>query len=65
MIGKEVTVKGWAKTVRLQGAGAFAFVQLNDGSCFESLQIVVGRETTENFDAIVSAGAWNHHLRFF
>ncbi len=38
-IGKEVTVKGWIKTVR-QSKNC-SFVALNDGSTFASLQIVI------------------------
>ena len=34
-----VTVKGWVKTVR--SSGAVSFVQINDGSTFADLQIVV------------------------
>ena len=33
-IGEEVVVCGWARTVRVQGAGAFAFLEINDGSSF-------------------------------
>lgn len=36
---KVETVGGWAKTVRKQNN--LIFVELNDGSCFESLQIVI------------------------
>ena len=34
-----VVVCGWARTVREAGAGAILFVALNDGSCFENLQV--------------------------
>jgi hypothetical protein len=37
-VGANVTVCGWARTVRIQGAGTFAFIELNDGSTFQSLQ---------------------------
>ena len=30
--GKEVTVAGWARTIR--DSKAFGFIELNDGSCF-------------------------------
>lgn len=36
-----ITVCGWARTVRVQGGGKFAFIELNDGSCFQTLQVVV------------------------
>lgn len=32
---------GWVKTGREAGAGAFAFLEINDGSCFESIQVGV------------------------
>jgi hypothetical protein len=37
--GKSLKVGGWVKTGREAGAGAFAFLEVNDGSCFESLQV--------------------------
>ncbi len=38
-VGKSLKVGGWVKTGREAGAGAFAFLEVNDGSCFESLQV--------------------------
>ncbi len=37
-VGKTLRVGGWVKTGREAGAGAFAFLEINDGSCFESIQ---------------------------
>ena len=37
-IGKEVKVGGWVRSVR--DSKTFGFIVLNDGSCFETLQIV-------------------------
>lgn len=42
VIGNEVTIKGWVKTVRRQKA--FSFIEVNDGSCLSSLQVVVGQD---------------------
>lgn len=39
IVGKEFTVKGWVKTVRNQKTNTF--VEVNDGSCFNNLQVVV------------------------
>jgi len=39
LIGREVTVKGWVRTVRNQKT--FAFVEINDGSTLSNLQAVV------------------------
>ena len=36
--GKRITVCGWARTIR--DMKNFGFIELNDGSCFKSLQIV-------------------------
>ena len=37
--GKEVTVCGWARTIR--DMKTFGFIELNDGSCFKNLQVVM------------------------
>ncbi len=47
---KTVTVCGWARTIR--DSKAFGFVELNDGSCFKSLQIVFEQNVIPNFDEI-------------
>ena len=47
---REVTVAGWARTIR--DSKAFGFIELNDGSCFKSTQIVFERETLKNYDEI-------------
>ena len=39
--GKAVTVKGWARTVR--DGKEFGFIDLNDGSSFKGVQIVLRR----------------------
>ncbi len=39
-IDKDVLVKGWVRT-RRDSKGGFSFIELNDGSCFDNLQIVV------------------------
>lgn len=39
LIGQEITVKGWVKTVRAQKT--FSFVEINDGSTLSNLQVVV------------------------
>lgn len=40
--GQRVTVSGWVRTVR--DSKAFAFIELNDGSCFRNLQVVCEAE---------------------
>src|SRR3954463_14097648 len=38
-VDQVVTVKGWVKTRRDSKAGV-SFVEINDGSCFDSIQVV-------------------------
>jgi asparaginyl-tRNA synthetase len=38
-VGTTLRIGGWVKTGREAGAGAFAFLEINDGSCFDSLQV--------------------------
>ena len=49
--GKEVTVNGWIRTVR--DMKAFGFIELNDGSCFKSVQIVLEDGKLSNFGDII------------
>ncbi len=49
--GKDVVVGGWGRTIR--DSKAFGFIELNDGSSFKCLQVVLEREAVENYDDIV------------
>ena len=50
--GRTVTVMGWARTIRdLKG---FGFVELNDGSCFKNLQVVMEAGALDNYKDIAS-----------
>lgn len=49
LIGKTLRVGGWVRTGREAGAGAFAFLEVNDGSCFGSIQAMVQKEVAEAF----------------
>ena len=44
---KEITVGGWVRTIR--DMKNFGFVELNDGSCFRNLQVVLDAGTLENY----------------
>lgn len=44
LAGNTLRVGGWVKTGREAGAGAFAFLEVNDGSCFANLQVMVDKE---------------------
>ena len=48
--GKEVLVSGWARTIR--DMKTFGFVELNDGSCFKNLQIVLDAGALDNYREI-------------
>ena len=50
--GKEVTVGGWARTIR--DMKNFGFVELNDGSCFKNLQVVMDAASLENYKEIAA-----------
>ena len=49
---KEVVVAGWVRTVR--DSKAFGFIELNDGSCFKTTQIVFESNVLENYQEIAS-----------
>ena len=48
--GQAITVCGWVRTVR--DMKNFGFIELNDGSCFKSLQVVFERGSLNNYDEI-------------
>ena len=50
--GREVTVCGWAKTIR--DMKTFGFIELNDGSCFKNLQGVMSAEELANYKEIAA-----------
>ena len=50
--GKEITVCGWARTIR--DMRTFGFIELNDGSCFKNLQVVMSAEELDNYKEIAS-----------
>src|SRR3954469_14406709 len=55
---QEVTVRGWGRT-RRDSKGGFSFIAINDGSCFDSIQ-VVAPNTLSNYQSEVlhlTAGA--------
>ncbi len=54
-LGEQVTVKGWVRTRRTSKAG-ISFVAVNDGSSFDSIQLVVP-ETLSNYDEVTRLGA--------
>ena len=51
LMGKEITVKGWIRTVRNQKT--FAFVEVNDGSTLSNFQIVVDAKMPQ-YESIIN-----------
>ena len=48
--GQTVTLGGWIRNIR--DSKVFGFIDLNDGSCFKSIQVVFEREILSNYDEI-------------
>ncbi len=53
-LNQTVTVAGWIRTLRDQKQ--FAFINLNDGTFFQNLQVVFAREKLDNYDEIAHLG---------
>lgn len=51
LVGKNLTVKGWVRTVRTQKN--FSFIEINDGSTLTGFQIIVD-EKCPNYDKIIT-----------
>ena len=47
---KDVVVAGWIRTIR--DSKVFGFIELNDGSCFKSVQVVFEQGRITNFEEI-------------
>ena len=45
-----ITVAGWCRSLR--ASNAIGFVSLNDGSCFDCLQVVIEADKIANYDEI-------------
>ena len=48
--GKEIEVSGWVKSVR--ASKEFGFIDLMDGTCFKSCQVVFFANSDVNFDEV-------------
>lgn len=49
--GKEVKVGGWIRTIR--DSKNFAFMEISDGSCFGTMQVVLDKAELENYSEVV------------
>ena len=47
---KNVTVGGWIRNMR--ASNAFGFIDLNDGTFFKNLQVVIENDKIDNYDYI-------------
>jgi asparaginyl-tRNA synthetase len=59
LAGQTVKIGGWVKTGRKQDKGAFAFLEVNDGSCPANLQVMVDA-TVHSLTQLVQTGASIH-----
>ncbi|MCK5805370.1 MAG: asparagine--tRNA ligase [Lentisphaeria bacterium] len=50
--GAQITVAGWVRT-RRDSKGGFSFLELNDGSCFANLQVVVDEKLPNYADEVL------------
>lgn len=53
-VDSQITLRGWVRT-RRTSKGGFSFVAVNDGSCFDSIQVVADG-ALDNYDAVAELG---------
>jgi len=51
LVGKEITVKGWVKTIRNQKT--FSFLELNDGSTLSNFQVILSPENVKDYNQVI------------
>ena len=56
LLGADVAVQGWVRSCRAS-KGGFSFIQINDGSCLSSLQVVADRALANYEEQISRLGA--------
>lgn len=52
--GQTVRTAGWVRTIRSAGGGSLAFMALSDGTCFNTMQIVLEKTCTKDFERIAA-----------
>ena len=52
LAGQAVRTAGWVRTIRSAGGGSLAFMALTDGTCFQTMQIVLEKNVTAEFEAV-------------
>ena len=54
-VGARVAVQGWVRSRRdSKSGGGLSFITVNDGSCFDSIQVVAKADAVANYDSEVS-----------
>ncbi len=48
--GQSVEIDGWVKTIR--SSNVFGFIELNDGTFFKNIQIVIEKDSIRNYDEL-------------
>ena len=48
---EQITIAGWARTIR--SSNVFGFIELNDGSYFKNLQVVIEESKLTNYRDVV------------
>ena len=47
---KEITINGWIKTIR--SSNQFGFIEINDGTNFKNIQVVVEKDSIDNYEEV-------------
>jgi asparaginyl-tRNA synthetase len=55
-IGTEVVLKGWVRTSRSAEKDTILFIELNDGSCHKSVQLVFNKATSVGMEQVANSG---------
>lgn len=50
LTGQSVEIGGWVKTIR--SSNVFGFIELNDGTFFKNIQIVIEKDSIPNYDEL-------------
>jgi asparaginyl-tRNA synthetase len=53
-LGAVATIKGWIKTIRKQKT--FSFIEVNDGSCFSNMQVIIN-DTLPEYQSVIEKAA--------
>lgn len=57
LAGENIRIQGWIKTIR--SSNTFGFIELNDGTDFRNIQLVMEKPKLGNYDEIVKLGVYS------